>query len=311
MSAITAAILTAVAILSTATLINFFFLKKNPQNKTLNNVRVIVRSWWLIIGVFLVGMALGPYGVTGLFYIVTLVVYREYLKVTRLQHLKTVLMVVLSIALTCQYAVLVLGYDRLFYSLVPLMALWLIPAVVVANATVKDLDKMFATSFGLLLIGFYLSHVPAITLLLPMAKVDADFWVKALVFLVILTEGNDVFQFLSGKLFGRRKIVPEISPNKTEAGFLGGVLLTSLVAMFVVRPFLGLSYGQAATLGFIVACSGICGDLFFSAAKRHFEIKDFSDAIPGHGGVLDRLDSLILTAPVYFHLLLFFQENKI
>lgn len=311
MSAITAAYLTALAILSTATILNWVLLRKNPTSKTLNNVQVIVGSWWLIIGVLLIGMALGPYGVTALFYILTIVAYREFLKVSRLYDMRRTLMIVLSLAATAQYSILVLGYERLFYSLIPLMAIWIVPAIIVAHSSIKNLDEVFSTTFGLLLIGYYLSHVPAITLLLPKAKIDSNFWVKAVVFLVILTEGNDVFQFLSGKLLGRRKIVPTISPNKTEAGFIGGILLTTLVAMFIVRPFLDLTYGQAATLGFVTAITGICGDLFFSAAKRYLTIKDFSDAIPGHGGILDRLDSLILTAPVFFHMLLYFQGRSI
>lgn len=308
MSAIQFAFLVTFLILSTATLTTFVLLKRDPANKTLNNVRVIVRSWWMILGVLLCGLALGKYGITALFYILTLFAYREFMRVSRLQDLKKTILVILFIVLTLQYLALLSEAERFFFALIPLMAIWIIPAIVVFTASIERLPQILATGFCLLLLGYYLSHVPAIVMMLPKSKVDPNFPVIAIVFLVLMTEGNDVFQFLSGKLFGKRKIVPVISPNKTEAGFIGGLVMTTMLSVLVARNFLELSYSQAAILGSVISITGMCGDLLFSAAKRYLEVKDFSHLIPGHGGILDRIDSLILTAPVFFHLLLYFQS---
>lgn len=309
MTALQYAFAIAFGVLGTASVTTYGLRIAKPENATLKNVAVIVRSWWMILGVFLLSLALGPLGLMALFYFVTAFALHEYLKISRLSEIKSSLFPVLLIALTCQYLALYFESTRLFYALVPLMAIWILPAIVVLNASIKNLAEVFGTTFGLMLVSYYLSHVPAIAILLPGAKSDPDQATIAIVTLVLLTEGNDVFQFLSGKLFGRKKIVPLVSPNKTEAGFIGGLLLTTLVSTFGTRSLLGLEHAQAALLGVSVSIAGMLGDLFFSALKRYFGVKDFSHLIPGHGGLLDRLDSLILTAPVFFHLLLAFKEG--
>jgi phosphatidate cytidylyltransferase len=127
--------------------------------------------------------------------------------------------------------------------------------------------------------------------------------VAAFLFLFITTEMNDVFQFASGKLFGRQKLVVEISPNKTIAGFVGGLLMTSILSLVLAPLMLDLQLWQSLLTGFCIALSGVSGDLMFSSMKRTVGIKDFSQLIPGHGGVLDRLDSMVFTAPTLYCLL--------
>ncbi|MFZ6769038.1 phosphatidate cytidylyltransferase [Undibacterium sp. Di26W] len=124
-------------------------------------------------------------------------------------------------------------------------------------------------------------------------------------YLFVVTALNDIAQFVSGKIFGKQTIAPTISPNKTLQGLLGGVVISMLVST-------GLgSYLHLATplylllMGILLSVGGFAGDLIFSAAKRHLKIKDFSELIPGHGGILDRVDSLVLTAPLLYLGLLF------
>lgn len=125
-------------------------------------------------------------------------------------------------------------------------------------------------------------------------------------FLFVLTALNDIGQFVFGKLLGKRKIVPHISPNKTWGGLFGGLAVSVMVSLL-----LGLWLGLGSPLlliiiAIILALAGFLGDILFSAAKRFMGIKDFSNLIPGHGGILDRIDSLILTAPVLYCLLFIF-----
>lgn len=124
-----------------------------------------------------------------------------------------------------------------------------------------------------------------------------------LFYLFILTALNDIGQFVAGKLFGQHKIAPTISPNKTWEGLAGGILASQVVSA-VLGTYLSLAGCLVlAIYALVLSIAGFAGDLMFSAAKRYFSIKDFSALIPGHGGVLDRVDSLVLTAPLLYFLL--------
>ena len=120
-------------------------------------------------------------------------------------------------------------------------------------------------------------------------------------FLVLLTELNDVAQYVWGKLIGKAKVVPQLSPGKTWGGLIGGVATTALIALGL-GPFLTeFSPQQALAGGILIGTVGFVGDLNVSALKRYLQIKDSGQMLPGHGGVLDRIDSLIFTAPALFY----------
>lgn len=146
---------------------------------------------------------------------------------------------------------------------------------------------------------FGISFVPAFVHL-PFGPKENLSW---LFYLFIVTALNDIAQFTTGKLFGKQKIVPHISPQKTWQGLLGGVLISAMLSL-ALGSYLGL--GQPAWLALIavlLSLGGFVGDVMFSAAKRKLGIKDFSNLIPGHGGMLDRADSLVVTAPLLYALL--------
>jgi phosphatidate cytidylyltransferase len=127
-----------------------------------------------------------------------------------------------------------------------------------------------------------------------------------LLFLVALTQFNDVAQFTWGKLFGRHKILPSVSPKKTWEGFLGG-FVTSVAVAGLVGPYLTpMNMHWSLLAGAIIAIAGFLGDVTLSATKRDLGVKDASNLIPGHGGILDRVDSLIYAAPVFFHFINYF-----
>ena len=146
---------------------------------------------------------------------------------------------------------------------------------------------------------FGISFIPAFVHL-PFGPRDNLSW---LFYLFIVTALNDIAQFTSGKLFGRQKIVPTISPQKTWQGLLGGVVISVLLSL-VLGSYLGLGQpAWLATIAVLLSVGGFAGDVMFSAAKRKLGIKDFSNLIPGHGGMLDRADSLVVTAPLLYLLL--------
>ena len=124
-------------------------------------------------------------------------------------------------------------------------------------------------------------------------------------FLIVLTELSDVFQFVCGKAFGKRKIAPTVSPNKTVEGLIGGMLATGCVAA-LLSSLTPLSWEKNFLLGACICLFGFCGGLTMSAVKRDKGCKDFGTLIAGHGGVLDRIDSLCFTAPLFFHYIRYF-----
>jgi phosphatidate cytidylyltransferase len=124
-----------------------------------------------------------------------------------------------------------------------------------------------------------------------------------LFYLFILTALNDIGQFVAGKLFGQHKIAPTVSPNKTWQGLAGGIAVSQCVSL-ALGTYLSLAGPVTlAAYGLLLSLAGFAGDLVFSKAKRSLSIKDFSQLIPGHGGILDRVDSLVLTAPLLYCLL--------
>ena len=147
---------------------------------------------------------------------------------------------------------------------------------------------------------FSLSHM-AYLLVLPAENNPAGGSVGLLIYLVFLTEINDVSQYLWGKSFGRRKIIPKVSPGKTVAGFLGGVATTAVLAVWLAPYLTPLNLLEAFSAGMIIGLAGFIGDVTISALKRDLGVKDSGSILPGHGGILDRLDSLTYTAPLFFH----------
>ncbi|MCT2407524.1 phosphatidate cytidylyltransferase [Chryseobacterium antibioticum] len=126
---------------------------------------------------------------------------------------------------------------------------------------------------------------------------------NSIIFIVVVTELNDVFQYLMGKFFGNHKITPKISPNKTLEGFIGGVFLTIILSNILGFFLLKTDIWVNTILGTVLGISGFFGDVFMSYLKRKANIKDTGTLLPGHGGLLDRMDSLIFNAPIFFWIL--------
>lgn len=129
---------------------------------------------------------------------------------------------------------------------------------------------------------------------------------RYLFYTLFLTTVFDSFSQLTGQLFGKNKLVPKISPNKTYEGLFGG-LVFALFTAILIHGLLNIPIGQSFLLGLGLSASAFVGDLLASYSKRKFEVKDFSSLIPGHGGVLDRFDSILASGPFMF-LIVYFLE---
>jgi phosphatidate cytidylyltransferase len=160
-------------------------------------------------------------------------------------------------------------------------------------------------SWGLMMTVFTLSHM-ALLLVAGDAVNPVAGGLGLLFFLVMLCQFNDVAQFTWGMLFGRHKVTPTVSPKKTWEGLIGGIATTTLAAALIGPYLTPMDWQWSAVAVLVIGVSGFLGDIAMSAMKRDLGVKDASGLIPGHGGILDRVDSLTYAAPIFTHFLRYF-----
>jgi phosphatidate cytidylyltransferase len=182
-----------------------------------------------------------------------------------------------------------------FFMAAPVFAIALILLIpVLRNRAQGELQKMSLSIIGFIYIGWMFGHLGFLA--------NTTNAYGFLCYIILATELNDVSAFIFGKLFGRHPLRSEISPNKTWEGALGA-LAVSMVLPWLLRfsfPFFGAI--QLILTGLIVGIGGLFGDLSISVIKREIGTKDMGAMIPGHGGILDRIDSLIYVAPLFMHM---------
>lgn len=199
-----------------------------------------------------------------------------------------------------QYVLVAFKAYDLFSLMIPVYGfLFIMIRIVVAGDTRRFMERSAAILLALMICVYSLSFAPALLALNVPGFVGQG--AKLLLFLVIVDQFSDVFQYIVGKVIGRRPIAPTISPNKTWEGFVGGVVFATLLgaAIWWATPF---RIWEAAGLAFTIALMGFFGGLVMSAIKRERSVKDFGTFIRGHGGILDRIDSLTFAAPIFFQL---------
>jgi phosphatidate cytidylyltransferase len=185
------------------------------------------------------------------------------------------------------------------------MFLFLPLPMLIRGETDGFLKAIGTLNWGLMATVYSISHA-AFLLVLPAGGNPGAGGAGLLLFLVLLTEFNDVAQYVWGRTLGRHKVIPRVSPNKTWEGLLGGIATTSLLSLLLAPVLTPLAPVPAAALGAFLGAAGFVGDVTISAIKRDLGIKDSGALIPGHGGILDRLDSLTYTAPLFFHIIRYF-----
>lgn len=263
-----------------------------------------IQSWWVMVGFFFLSLVVHPQATLWFFGLISFLALKEYFALiqTRMEDHRALLWAYLAVPI--QYFWIYCHWEPLFFIFIPVYLFLFLPFRLVLNGQPKGLVASCAKiQWGLMAFVFCFSHV---AWLMTLPETEALHGGRAFVlYLVFLTEINDVAQYTWGKLFGHklfgnRPIAPNISPNKTWEGFLGGMISTVLLAM-ALRCVPGFDLWVAAGAGLVIALSGFFGDLVVSAVKRDVGVKDSSHLIPGHGGVLDRVDSLTYTAPLFFH----------
>lgn len=283
-------------------------LKKNAKTDAAREVAINlvarIRSWWVMVGIFAFTFLLGAHATLVLFGVVSFLALREYLSLTSSRPGdRLALSVSFFLLVPIQYGLIGTSWYGLFTVFIPVYAFLLLPALSALGEDTEDfLERTARLQWGIMIAVFCISHVPALLLLeIPGYEGNA----MLIFFLLLVVQLSDVFQYICGKLFGRTKVAPVVSPNKTVEGLMGGGLCATLIGtgMWWITPF---SPVEAGLMSFAIVVMGFLGGLVLSAVKRSLGEKDWGTMIKGHGGMLDRMDSVCYAAPVFFHLTRYF-----
>jgi phosphatidate cytidylyltransferase len=258
-------------------------------------------SWLVMIPLLVIPVLLGAFWTIVGSGLLSVFCYREFARATGLFREKLLsLLIVVGIAITT-FFVLDNAYG-IFMALTPFSFATLTAAAILADQPKGYIQRVALSILGFALFGTCMGH-------LGYFANDANY--RPMIILVLLSvEMNDVFAFLTGKTLGRRKLCPNTSPNKTIGGALGALILTTLlvwgIGQFVFAGTVLEATRHLIFLGVLISVAGQLGDLALSSIKRDLGIKDMGVLIPGHGGLLDRFDSMLLVAPVVFHYVRYF-----
>ena len=293
-----------VAVLISSSVITFI-MKKHRPGKTLDEVSLRIRSWWMMFIIFTIALVI--HSTISLIFMALLcfLALKEFFSLIPFNRAHRLVLFWAYLTIPIQFFFIYIGSYGMFIIFIPVYMFLLIPIqAIIVGETKGFLHSIASVQWGIMLMVFGLSHL-AYLLVLP-GKENSVAGAGLVLFLVVLTQVNDVAQFIWGKMLGKRKIIPKVSPNKTWEGFIGGVLTTTLIALLLAPLITPFSLLSSMVAGLYIGLTGFIGDVNISAVKRDLNIKDTSTAIPGHGGILDRVDSLTYTAPLFLHFTRFF-----
>ena len=268
---------------------------------TVTNLNARIRAWWVMVAIFGLAMASGGVGSVVLFGLTSFLALREFstLTPTRSGDHRTLFWVFFVIT-PLQYYLVAIQWYAMFTLLIPVYAFLFIPIrTAAAGDCERFLERTAKIQWALMVCVFCVSHAPAL-LILQIPGYEGQNG-KLLFYLVLISQISDVLQYVWGKTLGRHRVVPSVSPNKTWEGLVGGALSATLLGagLWWATPF---TPWQSFGMSLAITLMGFAGGLTMSAIKRDRGVKDYGVLIGGHGGVLDRIDSICFAAPVFFHL---------
>jgi phosphatidate cytidylyltransferase len=279
--------------------------KSESGRATVENLNARVNAWWVMIVVLAIAFTLGKTATLILFAFVSFFALREFITLTPTRPSDYLpLLLAFFVLLPGQYVLI--GYDQYgtFAIFIPVYGFLLLPAAATLAADTHEfLERNAKIQWATMITIYCISYAPALLLLrIPGYEGSSSL---LLFYLLLVVQLSDVMQYVFGKLFGKTKLAPVVSPSKTVEGLLGGGLTTTLIggALWWITPFTWL---QALAISFVIVVMGVLGGLTLSAMKRGLGAKDWGVMIEGHGGMLDRMDSVSFAAPVFFHITRYF-----
>lgn len=281
------------------------------KDKDFTNLNLRIKSFWIITPLFtlaILGNKLTSFLLVGF---ISYLALKEYISLipTRRSDRRVLFWAYLSIPIQLYF--IYTNWLAMFYLFIPLYMFFIIPLRMVTIGETEGFLRAAGTiHWGLMATVYSLGYLAAF-LVLPFSSNPHAGGVGLFLYIIFLTVINDVAQYCCGKAFGKNKITPKISPNKTWEGFIGGLIITSSLATILGQYLTPLNTFESFISGLIIATSGFIGDVTMSAIKRDIGVKDSGTLIPGHGGILDRLDSLIYTVPLFFHYIVYLHYRNI
>ena len=277
----------------------------STPHAVIDNLNARINAWWVMILIIFAAAVLGFYGVIGLFFVISFMALREFLSllyIRRGDHLA--LAACFYVILPLQYFLVAIDWFSMFTIFIPVYGFLFLPILsALLGDTAHFLDRSTKVQWALMISVFCISHIPAILTLYIEGFEDKK--LLLMIFLILVVQSSDVLQYVWGKLFGKHKIAPKLSPSKTVEGFVGGVISASVLGglLYWLTPFNPI---QAVLMSLLICLMGFLGGLVMSAMKRSMGVKDWGDMISGHGGMLDRMDSLCFAAPIFFHVVRYY-----
>lgn len=278
-------------------------VRTDSGRDTVRNLNARIKAWWAMVLVFALAFVFGKGVTLVLFALISFYCLREFLSLTPTHPSDhRAIAAAFYLFLPLQYWLLWIDWQTMLTILIPVYAFLLLPVLSVVNGVTGDfLERTAKIQWGLMLAVFCISHAPALLML----DLGPHKPIYLLFFLITVVQLSDVLQYTFGKLFGRTRIAPHVSPSKTIEGFIGGGLAATAVGagLWWITPFTPL---QAAGMAAAIVLGGFLGGLVLSAVKRSLGAKDWGAMIEGHGGALDRMDSVTFAAPLFYHLANYF-----
>jgi phosphatidate cytidylyltransferase len=288
-------------------------LKHRPESgldaAIIETFQLRVRAWWILFSVLVAAFYISQTATVVLFGLISFWALREFITLTptRLGDHRT-LFFVFFIFTPLQYVLVGTELYGLYSVVIPVYGFLFIPvAIALAGDCKRFLERMAKIQCGLLICVYCLSYTPALlTLKLPelsSGNPDVGGKVRLLFFFVLMVQLSDALQYIWSQFSSRHVIAPSINPGRTWEGLLGGTASVTLIGAMLwwATPFHGASWWMAGVMSAVISLMGFAGGLTMSAIKRDRGVKDYGTLVEGHGGVLDRIDSICFAAPVFFH----------
>lgn len=294
-----------VALLALASLVGWVLQRRKGRTDVVANLNARVRAWWGMVAVLAVCFWLGPVANLVVFAFISFFALREFITLTPTRpgdHLP--LVVAFYVLIPVQYWLIHDQWYGLFAIFLPVYAFLALPALAVFGGdTGQFLERTTKIQWGVMIAIYCISHAPAL-LILDLRGYEGQ-GPLLLLYLMLVVQISDVMQYVFGKLFGKRKLAPTVSPSKTVEGLVGGGLAATGIgtALWWITPFTPL---QSALMSALIVICGALGGLALSAVKRSLGAKDWGHMIEGHGGMMDRMDSVTFAAPIFFHVTRYF-----
>lgn len=293
------AMLGVLVLLLLASATRYILQLQNPQKDHVE-LGQRIRSWWWMIGLLFLFLAINRTSAIVFFAIISFLALKEFVSIVPTRQADRNVVFWAYVSIPFQYYWVAIGWYGMFIIFIPVYMFLFIPMrMVLKGETAGFIKAAGVLHWAVMLTVFSVSHI-AYLLVLPVKNHSAG-GVGLVLYLLFMTQFNDVAQYIWGKLLGRHKIIPRVSPKKTWEGFIGGVATITVLAGFVAPLLTPLNRMEGFISGLIISVSGFIGDVVISSVKRDLHIKDSGTLIPGHGGILDRLDSLMYTSPLFFH----------